>query len=136
MVQRYTLKKTERLNSKKDIDRLFTSGARSILAFPVRAVYKIYPAGDNDENRVDENAVLVSVSKRFFKHSVDRNLVKRQIREAYRTNKSILEGLPASAGRIHIAFLWTDSRLRMSKEVNSKVKNLLTRIVEAFSEIK
>lgn len=128
-----TLKKCERLSHKKDIEQLFTSGAKSILAFPVRAVYMPVPtdipAGDERGN-----AVLVSVSKRYFKHAVDRNRVKRQIREAYRTHKFILKGLPSEVNGLYIAFLWADNHLRSSWEVEQKVSNLLIRIVEAFNK--
>lgn len=127
-----TLEKIERLNHKKDIELLFTSGAKSILSFPIRAVYMTFSKEVAAERNIC-NAVLISVSKRYFKHAVDRNRVKRQIREAYRTNKSILSGLPDEIGCIHIAFLWTDGRLHTSDEINTKVKNLLTRIVEALS---
>lgn len=128
-----TLRKSERLSHKKDIERLFTSGAKSILAFPVRSVYMPFSA-EPDCGQEDGHAVLISVSKRYFRHSVDRNRVKRQIREAYRTHKYILEGLPSDIKRLYIAFLWSDGRLRSSAEVTAKVKNLLTRIVEAFNK--
>lgn len=127
-----TLEKIERLNHKKDIELLFTSGAKSILSFPIRAVYMTFSKEVAAERNMC-NAVLISVSKRYFKHAVDRNRVKRQIREAYRTNKPILSGLTDEIGCIHIAFLWTDGRLHTSDEINTKVKNLLTRIVEALS---
>lgn len=92
------------------------------------------PFPENTEREDRGNAILVSVSKRYFKHAVDRNRVKRQIREAYRNNKSILEGLPESIHHLYIAFLWTDSRLHSSKEVGERVKNLLLRIVEAYNK--
>lgn len=130
---RNTLKKSERLNHKKDIELLFTSGAKSILAYPIRAVYMAFP---KEEAEHDDkcNAILLSVSKRYFKHSVDRNHVKRQLREAYRTNKYILKDIPDSVGHVYIAFLWTDGRLHPSDEINAKMKNLLNRIVEAFNK--
>lgn len=125
-----TLKKCERLSHKKDIELLFTSGAKSILAFPIRAVYMSV----SKDMPKRENAILISVSKRYFKHSVDRNRVKRQIREAYRTHKYILKGLPGSINGLYIAFLWTDCHLHSSEEVTLKVNNLLNRIVEAFNK--
>lgn len=125
--------KVERLNHKKDIELLFTSGAKSILSFPVRAVYMTFSKEESSEREIG-NAILVSVSKRYFKHSVDRNRIKRLIREAYRTNKHLLQDLPASVGCVFIAFLWTDSHLRSFQEINCKVSNLLNRIVEALSK--
>lgn len=128
-----TLRKAERLNHKKDIELLFKSGAKSILAYPIRAVYMTFPRETAQENH-RHNAILISVSKRYFKHAVDRNRVKRQIREAYRTSKDVLLGLPPETGCIYIAFLWTDARLHPSEEVSTKVKNLLNRIVESFNK--
>lgn len=130
---RNTLKKSERLNHKKDIEQLFSSGAKSILAYPVRAVYMAV-SKDETDSRDKCNAILISVSKRYFKHAVDRNHVKRQLREAFRINKFILKGLPDNVGTVYIAFLWTDNRLHPSDEINAKIKNLLNRIVEAFNK--
>lgn len=92
-----------------------------------------FPKEDTD-SRNDCNAILVSVSKRYFKHSVDRNHVKRQLREAYRMNKYLLRDISKSVGPVYIAFLWTDGRLHSSDEIQAKVKNLLNRIVEAFNK--
>jgi ribonuclease P protein component len=77
-----TYSKKEKLKSKKLIDQLFSEG-HSVSAFPLRLVYL---------NTHFDEAVLaktgVSVSKRNFKTAVDRNRIKRLLREAYRLNKS------------------------------------------------
>lgn len=67
--------------------------------------------------------------KRYFKHAVDRNRVKRQVREAYRNNKHILpEGSP-----LNLAILWLDSKHYPTATVEKKVRNLLQRCAEAMS---
>lgn len=76
-----TLHKSERLDKKKVIDKMFSGGARSFSVFPLRVVY--LPV----EELEAPVSILVSVSKRRFKRAVKRNRVKRQIREAYRKNK-------------------------------------------------
>ena len=79
----YTFKKEERLCNKKLIDGLFHNGS-SFLCYPFRASWQLnsglqpYPA-----------QILFSVSKRRYKHAVDRNLVKRRMREAYRLQKQL-----------------------------------------------
>lgn len=73
-----TLHKTERLDKKKVIDKMFSGGARSFSVFPLRVVYL------SVEELEAPVSILVSVSKRRFKRAVKRNRVKRQIREAYR----------------------------------------------------
>ena len=79
----FTLGKEERINSRLLIEKLFGGGgSRAMSAFPIRMVYMF-----GDDNSLPPAAMMVSVSKRRFKHAVDRNRVKRQIREAYRKNK-------------------------------------------------
>ena len=81
----YTLGKEERICSKKLIEKLFKGGrSKSMVAYPLRVVYA-QKADDEGENVPAQ--MLVSVSKRHFKHAVDRNRVKRQVREAYRKHK-------------------------------------------------
>ena len=78
--------------------------------------------------------MLVSVSKRHFKHAVDRNRAKRQVREAWRLNKDILaEAIETTnhvSRTIHIAFLWLADEPQESELVHRKVKNLLHHIAE------
>ncbi len=77
-----TYSKKEKLKSKKLIEQMFAEG-QSVSAFPLRMVY--LPA-------TFEEAVIaktgVSVSKRNFKTAVDRNRIKRLLRESYRLNKA------------------------------------------------
>lgn len=79
MSQRYP--KIEKLKSQKCIQKLFTEG-QSVMAYPFRMVYT--------EADIDPNVTFktgVSVSKRHFKKAVDRNRIKRLMREAYRLQK-------------------------------------------------
>ena len=78
---RFTFSKKEKLKSKKHIDLLFTEG-RSISAYPLRLVYM--PIEFTESIPIKTG---VSVSKRYFKNAVDRNRLKRLMREAYRLNK-------------------------------------------------
>ncbi len=69
-----------KLKSKKSIGQLFESG-QSVKAFPLLLIYKI------DNNLDTPFKVGFSVSKRNFKHAVDRNRIKRLLREYFRKNK-------------------------------------------------
>ena len=122
--------KEERLCSRSLIEKLFNGDrAKSAMSFPLRAVYMAEEQGDARTHA----KILVSVPKKNFKHAVDRNRVKRQVREAYRKNKTILDSvLPEKM--LVIAFVWTDSKHRDSDEVERRIKGLLHRIVEKLSE--
>ena len=75
-----TFKKSERLCSKKLIKELFNRGS-SFYLYP----FKVLVLENESPNK--SHQVLFSVPKRNFKKAVDRNLLKRRIREAYRLNK-------------------------------------------------
>lgn len=118
------LKKVERLCSKKSIDALFAgSDSKSLSAYPIRAVYK-----NTEEAGI---RILVSVSKRRFRHAVDRNRVKRQLREAYRLNKHVMDTIKARPLGMDIAFIWLTDKHQPSSLVARKMIALLEKIVQA-----
>ena len=128
----YTFNKSERLCSKKLIERLFAGGNKSFPAFPIRIVYMYLKP---EENEADVS-ILISVPKKRFKHAVKRNHVKRQIRKAYRLNKHILlDALQteASNNKLALAFIWLDNKIHSTEEVEYKVKKLLYHIAEEKS---
>ncbi len=119
----HTFGKGERLCSKKRIDQLFGSDHRSLSAYPLRCVYQLE---ERDGMPVE---VLISVPKKLFKHAVDRNRLRRLVRESYRLNKHILwEAL--GERRLNLAFIWVGREIKDFATVESKMKNLLQRISE------
>lgn len=124
--KKFTLHKKERLNSKILIEKLFSGGSKSLPAFPLRIVYM--PLEGDNHPLV---SILISVPKKRFKRAVKRNRVKRQIREAYRKNKSILTDVLEKEGKkAAIAFIWLDNELHTSEDVEYKVRKLLQLTVE------
>lgn len=122
-----TFNKRERIVSKKLIELLFSKGSSfSISAFPLRIVV-METAQVADDVPVQ---VLVSVSKRHFKHAVDRNRVKRQIREAYRHHKQILTERVQQQQTLAIAFIWLADGLHESATVEKSVRILLGKAAE------
>ena len=126
-----TLKKRERISSKKTIDRLFGGGhSKSMSAFPFRVVYAIQERTDKEA----EAAMMISVPKRMFKKAVKRNRVKRQVREGYRLNKNVLETAITQHlspnTQLLMAFIWIDDKLHTSAEVHQKVRSLMEHIAE------
>ncbi|MBO5186831.1 MAG: ribonuclease P protein component [Prevotella sp.] len=131
----YTFGKRERLVSRKMMERLFGGGgSRSLSAYPLRLVYLRMERVESDVPA----QVLVSVPKRHLKHAVDRNRVKRQVREAYRHNKqAITDALDATPDKmIVMAFVWQADTLHDSKDVAGSVKSLIMRLAERLEQRK
>lgn len=127
--ERFTLSKEERICSKKLINELFTGNGRSMTAFPLRVVFMKRTIVDDQPHA----AMLVSVPKRYFKHAVDRNRVKRQVREAFRRNKSIIiQNLTDDHEAVAMAFVWLTDKKFPSSEVENRMVRLLTRISECL----
>lgn len=80
--RRYTFPKEEHLCRKKLIEQLFGKQSASFGIYPLRLTWLPAPARSSVPPQV-----LVTVSKRTFKRAVDRNRLKRLIREAYRLHK-------------------------------------------------
>ena len=88
----FTYPKSEKLKSKKTIDLLFSEG-KSVSKFPLRLVYieSDYGIAESRDFGAGQKIKMgVSVSKKYFKHAVDRNYFKRVLRETYRLNKHLL----------------------------------------------
>ena len=111
--------------SLKLIESLFGGGcSQSVAAFPLRAVYML------SERQRDDALVqlLISVPKKRFHHAVDRNRVKRQVREAFRQHKDLLCQVVPEGQRLLLAFIWLSDEHSPSKAVEGRVVNLMRRI--------
>jgi len=116
--------KEEKICSDLQISSLFDKGT-SFICYPVRVVW----AEINDNGTSPAVKVLLSVSKKKLKHAVDRNRVKRLMRESYRLNKSVLYDNTALADRkLNICFLWLSSETVDFKRVSRKMREALSRI--------
>lgn len=123
-----TLGMKERIKSKKQLEALFSGGgSHSMVAFPLRLVYMT-----THDTSSTAPMLMVSVSKRHFKHAVDRNRAKRQMREAYRLNKHILApAMEKMRGKtLSIAFIWLADAPQPTGKVQKSMVNLLTRLSE------
>ena len=120
-----TFRKRERMVSNLLIEALFENGSsQSVSAFPLRAVYQMIDRRDGH----GPAQILISVPKKRFKHAVDRNRVKRQIREAYRHHKQLLwEGM-ADNQEMLLGFIWLSDRHYPTREVETRVVKILQRV--------
>lgn len=119
MTIRYTLGKSERLKSRKAIDHLFNKGQR----FNVGSLRIYFLSVDNLGVRAG-----VSVSSRNFSKAVDRNRVKRLLREAYRLQRNIIaEVLPAGKG-MDLFFIYTEKKLPEFLPLKNQMEKALLKI--------
>lgn len=131
-----SFQKRERMVSRKLIDTLFgacpakqgleSRGSQSMAAYPLRAVY-MRKVRARDDAPVQ---VLVSVPKKHFKHAVDRNRIKRQVREAFRQHKQLLYEALAEQEQLLLAFIWLSEEHYPSQHVESRVVSLMQRVAE------
>ena len=118
--KRYTLSKEERLSWKRYIDLLFAKG-QSFVAFPLRVVYLAV-----EEEMPGRGCVFVGVAEKRFISAVKRNLIKRQVREAYRVRKyDLLEPLEAKNKGMLIAFLYLDKEIHPYAAMEKAMKKAI-----------
>lgn len=112
-----TLPKYERLCGEIAVNQLFSQSKR-FTAYPLRVHYALRP--NNAHTRF-----MVSIPKKLFKQAVDRNLLKRRIREAYRKYKPTLS--------IDIAFVYMDKEIGNTEAIEKAVKKAIDKITTTHS---
>ncbi len=113
----FNLPRQERLKSHTLIQKLFDRNCPSVSAFPLRAV--LYRAREEGEQLPQ---ILITVPKRNFKRAVDRNQIKRWIREAYRMHKIPLDGSTC------LAFLYVGKELPTHAQISRLMPVLLNKL--------
>ena len=129
---RHTLSKTERLKSYKRIRMLFTTG----LKFKVQPLLVYYQLSSikPSEEKVEFLQMGVSVGARYFKKAVDRNLIKRRIREAYRQNNQELKLVLHNCNyRMDLFFVYTVSEKLSFDQIQEGMKRALQNLVDKVS---
>lgn len=117
-MRKFTFSKEERLNKEKVIQELFKRGS-SFYLYP----YKVFVMRNADQ--AGSHQVLISVSKKLFNKSVDRNKIKRKIREAYRLNKVALD----METKLVIAYIYTAKEILPSSQIEERLLKTFKRLV-------
>lgn len=127
-MKQYNFKKEERLCNKRLINVLYESGSSFIL-YPYKVTF--LPC---DELNVPIQ-VLFSVPKRRFKKAVDRNLLKRRMRESYRLHKGA-QLYPFFKGQpILLSIQYIGKNIESYHFINEKMSKLFRKLQDEFSNI-
>ena len=127
--QRYFFGKESKLKSRNVIQQLFSEG-KHVLVYPLKAVYIF----GNEKNHLQAG---VSASKRNFKKAVDRNRIKRLIREAYRLQKPTLENhLIQNNQNLSIFLMHVGKEMPEYNQLTESVEKIIKRMVKISEENK
>jgi len=119
-----SLAKKDRIKSKKIMESLFKEG-KSLKKYPLKLIY----ISIEEENEALKFAV--TVPKRLFKNAVDRNELKRKIREVYRKNNNILkQKLHHQNLKFALMFIYVSN----IKEEYSKIEKELIFLLNEFEK--
>ena len=126
--------RSEKLKSRKQIQKLFTAG-RSIFIHPIKLVWAV-PTDSPLPGEAAKILAGVSVSKRHFKKAVDRNRIKRMLRETYRLNKSDLHlQFQSKTSQLCFFLVYVDKSLPNFEELQDKVISALNILKEKTRHI-
>jgi len=118
VAKQFTLGRQERLKSRKSIDQLFSDGQRFSQP-PIRILFR--------KTTGTGLKFGVAVSSKLFKKAVDRNRVKRVVREAWRLQKNEFEKQLMEKGQgLDVFFIYTDKELPVYAVI-SKATGLIIR---------
>lgn len=124
----FSLGKSERLKSRKQIDGLFESG-RKISVFPFRLLYQLEAEGK------DLKAGF-GISSKNFPRAVDRNRIKRLCRESYRLQKKELESVIRANNRLlHLFFIYNSKEILPYETLSAHLKQVLDKLIRVIHEI-
>jgi ribonuclease P protein component len=125
----FSYNKQEKLKSKKQLDILFESG-KGLTVFPI----KIFYAFNNEQDNIIKAGV--GVSSRNFKKAVQRNRIKRLMREAYRTQKQPLHlYLNNNKKQLAIFLLFIDKTMPQYNLIKEKMKLCIERLIHELNEV-
>lgn len=120
----FRFQKKERLTKKKAIEELFQRGT-SFSFFPLKVIFIANSSDDQQGHQV-----LITVPSRTFKKAVDRNTLKRRIREGYRLNKAAL----ITSSKFSLAYIYIAKEILPSTTIHQAIQSSLKRVNKYAAE--
>ncbi len=117
----FSFSKEERLKSRNEIKELFANGS-SFYLYPFKILFIKSPTTDTSTQ------VLFTVPKRAYKRAVDRNKIRRRIKEAYRLNKHLLFTSNNDQYSLKIAYIYVGKKAYNFEFIQQKLVETLTRL--------
>lgn len=121
--------KQEKLKSRKALDELFAEG-KSITVFPIKVFYTLNIADEKMFNKTGVNAG-VGVSARVFKKAVERNRIKRLLRENYRTQKQeLVSNIESKKLHLSVFFLFIGKEIPELVDLKEPMRRVLEKLIQ------
>ena len=121
--KRHTFRKAERLSGRKRISKLFSGGQR-LHSGPLTLIWV-----DLRDSDVPAK-VLFSVPKARFKRAVDRNLLKRRMRESFRLRNRKVGG---EWRKMALAFVYRGKTMSDFETIKASLGELLKQLESVFA---
>ncbi|MBP5999582.1 MAG: ribonuclease P protein component [Sediminibacterium sp.] len=128
----FTYQKKDKLKSRKQTQNLFSFG-KSMTNAPLRLIYTLEKIETTDAANPMDLVLQAGVGAptKQFKKAVQRNRVKRLLREAYRLAKpAFIAQLPLKDMRLNLFVLYMDTNVLPQSEINAKMVGLLNQLVK------
>lgn len=130
-MKNFGLKKDERIHLREELQYLFKT-AEVIHLYPFRVLHCTYSSKEENFNVLKMG---VSAPKKRFKKAVDRNLLKRRIREAYRLNRNELKlSLNNNKGTLLLLFIYIGKEAESYAIIEEKIILILQKLQSIYAQ--
>lgn len=138
---RLTLRKGEKLRHRQLVDSLFSKGHKAY-EFPLRLNWRAVTKEETESlfsdglpSGIAPIQMMITVPKKKRRHAVDRVLMRRRIREAYRLNRNFLFPLIKEHPELRtlsMSFIYIHNENLPFATIERKMKFLLEKVAKAL----